>query len=234
MKTAIANSDDADLVRRVELFLVQRQLRPREGLSISASHGVVTLAGTACTFHRRQLLVSAARRVAGVIRIVDELEVPPRIETRTRVCSSPFKTVVPAASALAVFLVVGLAGCGRSSPPRVETYPARGVVTYQGQPAGGAFIALHPKGGAQDNAPTPTAIVRSDGTYELTTYDAGDGLPTGEYVVTLQWRKATRSGNEFLPGPNLLPAKYSRPETSDIVVRVATGQNQLPPIALKR
>ena len=77
-------------------------------------------------------------------------------------------------------------------------------------------------------------MVRPDGTFTATTYDAGDGVPAGTYIVTLQWRKATKSGNEFLPGPNLLPARYGRPDTSDIVVRIAEGRNDLPPIVLHR
>jgi hypothetical protein len=116
----------------------------------------------------------------------------------------------------------------------VPTHPAKGVITYQGQPVAGAFVALHPKEAAKPEAPTPTAIVQSDGSFAVTTYDAGDGLPEGEYVVTVQWRKAVKQGGDYLPGPNLLPAKYGRPDTSDVVVRVSAGQNELPPILLKR
>ena len=144
------------------------------------------------------------------------------------------RAVLSAASVLAVMIGALLVGCGRSGPARIATHPTKGAVTYQGTPVGGAFLALHPKGASHENAPTPTAIVQPDGTFALTTYDAGDGVPAGEYVVTLQWRKATKSGGEFVPGPNLLPAKYSRPETSDIVVRIAAGQNELAPIALRR
>ncbi|MBW8885605.1 MAG: hypothetical protein JF612_12715 [Planctomycetia bacterium] len=108
------------------------------------------------------------------------------------------------------------------------------MVTYQGQPIGGAFLALHPKAGASADVPTATAVVQSDGTFAITTYDRGDGVPQGDYVVTVQWRKAIKAGADFVPGPNLLPVKYSRPESSDVVVHVAAGTNQLPPIALKR
>jgi len=141
------------------------------------------------------------------------------------------KLLVLAAIAQTMIL---LAGCGRSGPPRVTPNPTNGSITYQGHPIGGAFLALHPKAGSPSDVPTATAVVQSDGTFAATTYDAGDGVPEGDYVVTVQWRKATKSGGDFVPGPNLLPAKYSRPESSDVVVHVASGINELPPILLKR
>ena len=134
----------------------------------------------------------------------------------------------------AVLAAVLLAGCGRSGPPRVPTHLAKGVITYQGQPVAGAFVALHPKEAAKPDVPTPTAIVQPDGSFAVTTYDSGDGVPEGEYVLTIQWRRAVKQGGEYLPGPNLLPAKYGKPETSDLVIRIATGQNELAPISLKR
>ncbi len=142
-----------------------------------------------------------------------------------------FKTCFLAAIASTSLLV---AGCGRAGPPRVETNPTKGSITYLGQPIGGAFLALHPKVGGASDVPTATAVVQSDGTFAVTTYDTGDGVPEGDYVVTVQWRKTTKAGGDYVPGPNLLPAKYSRPESSDVVVHVVSGSNQLLPIALKR
>ena len=79
---------DRDLQRRVALFVQQRQLTGGALLTVEARRGVVTLKGTAATFHQRQLLYSFARRVAGVIDVVDELDValpsvtPPPVTTR--------------------------------------------------------------------------------------------------------------------------------------------------------
>jgi BON domain len=229
---ATCASADADLARRVVLFLEQRHLIGGARLRVSADRGVVAVRGVVPTFHLRQLIVSAARRVAGATQIIDELEVdPPRTASlRTRVTQNA------ALLATTIVLIVGflLAGCGQSGPPRVATHPTKGSVTYQGQPAAGAFLALHPKGEPKSEAPTPTAIVQADGTFAVSTYDSGDGVPAGDYVVTIQWRKAVKSGNDYLPGPNLLPTRYGQPETSNLVVHVAAGQNDLPPIVLKR
>jgi len=227
------SATDEDLARRVQLFLDQKRLINRTRLMIEAHSGVVTIRGEVSTFHQRQLIVSAARRVAGATRIVDELQVdlPKVARPAARSTNQPLTNV---ASTLAIIILVILAGCGRSGPKRTATNPTKGSIRYQGQPIGGAFVALHPKAGASADVPTATAVVQADGRFAVTTYDSGDGVPEGDYVVTIQWRKATKSGGEFVPGPNLLPAKYSRPETSDVVVHVASGTNDLPPIVLKR
>jgi len=150
------------------------------------------------------------------------------------VAQSANRPLTIVASTVAIVVLLVLAGCGRSGPPRAATNPTTGSITYQGQPIVGAFLALPPKAGAAGDVPTATAVVRPDGKFAVTTYDTGDGVPEGDYVVTVQWRKATKSGGEFVPGPNLLPAKYTRPESSDVVVHVASGTNELPPIVLKR
>jgi len=224
---------DEDLSRRVALFLEQRRLLSGMRLVIKASRGIVTLCGTSPTFHQRQLIVAATRRVAGTIQIVDALKVDPpqAIRPTTRIAAGNLAIL---ACTLVLALGLLLTGCGRSGPPRVATHQAKGSATWQGRPLAGAFVALHPKNQIEPGAPTPTATVQPDGTFALTTYDAGDGVPEGEYVVTLQWRKTVKSGSEYVLGPNLLPVKYARPDTSDIVVRIAANQTELPPIALKR
>jgi hypothetical protein len=217
----------------VRLFLHQQRLINRAGLVIDTRRSVVTIRGVVATFHRRQLIVSAARRVAGVGQIVDQMHVESPQVARA-VAQSANRPLTIVASTVAIVVLLVLAGCGRSGPPRAATNPTTGSITYQGQPIVGAFLALHPKAGAAADVPTATAVVRPDGKFAVTTYDTGDGVPEGDYVVTVQWRKATKSGGEFVPGPNLLPAKYTRPESSDVVVHVASGTNELPPIVLKR
>ena len=224
---------DRDLQHRVALFIHQRQLTKGARLTVAARRGVVTLTGTVPTFHQRQLLITFARHVAGAVQVIDELEVdPPRVANQAPRAAA--QNVVALASTVALVAGLLLAGCSRSGPPRVTTHPAKGSITYQGQPISGAFLALHPKSSVPPDAPTATATVKADGTFAVSTYEASDGVPEGDYIVTIQWRKAVKTGGEYLPGPNLLPVKYSRPETSDVLVRIAAGQNALPPIALKR
>lgn len=77
---ANGTSTDRELQHRVALFIQQRQHPRGARLSVRARLGVVTLAGIVPSFHQRQLLVSLARRVAGVVQVYDELEVEARAD----------------------------------------------------------------------------------------------------------------------------------------------------------
>ena len=126
-----------------------------------------------------------------------------------------------------------LAGCGSRDPDRVPVFKTAGKVTFRNQPVDGAFLVLHPRAATTTDVPKPTALVKPDGSFEPTTFDTADGAPAGEYVVTVEWRKLVNVAGEWTQGPNLLPAKYSTPMTSGVIVKVAAGQNDLPAIVLR-
>jgi len=120
--------------------------------------------------------------------------------------------------------------CGCSSKPadnRTQVFPADVKITYKGFPAAGAFVVFHPKTPRPD-VPAPRAEVNKHGVVTVSTYDGGDGAPEGEYTVTIEWRKLVKKGQDLVQGPNVIPAKYSRPNTSDINFTVtAAGPNKL-------
>jgi hypothetical protein len=129
-------------------------------------------------------------------------------------------------------VVLPACGCGRSGENHVAVHPVQGAIQFRGQPMEGAFVALHPKS-ATDGVPTPRATVAKDGTFTVTTYDGNDGAPEGDYVVTVQWYRPVRVGNDLVGGPNVLPAKYASVRTSDVQIRIAAGENRLQPIQLR-
>lgn len=129
--------------------------------------------------------------------------------------------------------VLTAAGCSETPTGRVPVHKTSGVITVDGRAPEGALIVLHPKSPAGD-APSASGRVKNDGTFELTTYETGDGAPEGEFVVTLDWRKLEKVNGEFVLGPNLAPKAYTRPATSNAVVRVASGMSVLPKLEIKR
>lgn len=127
-------------------------------------------------------------------------------------------------------------GCGaKQDPNRLPVFPASGKVTFQGQPPVGALVVLHPKVSTpQNESVRPRAYVKADGSFELSSYESNDGAPAGDYAVVVVWPKPVKSpSGEASAGPNVLPPKYARPETSPAIVKIAEGSNQLNPIIVK-
>ncbi len=72
---AQANETDRDLERRVSAFLAGRNVPALRRLYVRSSQGVVTLRGHVATFYEKQLGGSVARRVAGVVQLIDDINV---------------------------------------------------------------------------------------------------------------------------------------------------------------
>jgi BON domain len=66
---------DRDLERRVKAFLADRNLPALRRLGVRSQRGVVTLRGRVRTFYEKQLSGQSARRVAGVVDVIDATEV---------------------------------------------------------------------------------------------------------------------------------------------------------------
>ena len=71
-----------DLRQRITRFLQQRGVPSVKRLQIEVSGGIVTLRGTVSSFYERQLCISCCEHVAGVMRLVDDLQVQlPRLKS---------------------------------------------------------------------------------------------------------------------------------------------------------
>jgi hypothetical protein len=132
---------------------------------------------------------------------------------------------------LAAILILHCAGCSKSES-HVPVNPVAGAIHFRGQPAEGAFVSLYPKN-ETGGVPRPRASVAKDGTFIVSTFNGSDGAPEGDYIVTVQWFKPVRQGSDLVGGPNVLPAKYASPKTSNVTIHVAAGENHLPPIQLR-
>ena len=68
-------ADDADLKRRVESFLFERNRKALRTVDVDVVQGSVILHGRVNSFYEKQLCLSCCQRVAGVLKLVDEIEV---------------------------------------------------------------------------------------------------------------------------------------------------------------
>lgn len=109
-----------------------------------------------------------------------------------------------------------------SGPPYAPkpVQPAGGMVLLDGKPVPDAYVVFQ----AAKGGPRADAITEADGTFKLSTHKAGDGCPVADYAVTIiQPKPFYDSTGKF--GPNQLPEKYSRAETSGLNVKVLEGTN---------
>lgn len=76
-------------------------------------------------------------------------------------------------------------GCGGDEPFRKATSPVKGKVTVNGAAPGSEIqMECHPVNGMDTQHPTASqAAVDAEGNFSISTYEAGDGIPAGDYVL---------------------------------------------------
>lgn len=147
----------------------------------------------------------------------------------------PLARLAALLSAIAIGGLLPAVGCGRAEATRLAVFPVKGQVTLNGKPLSNALVVLHPKTPAPGQSTTPRATTDANGDFQVSTYDTNDGAPTGEYAVTIQHFPLLQKGESFEPGPNSLPKKLSKPDTTDLPpVKVASEPLTIPTFALKR
>jgi hypothetical protein len=108
---------------------------------------------------------------------------------------------------------------------RRPTYPVQAKVTLDGKPIPGAFVVFRGTG-TERRQPRADGTVEADGSLRMSTYTAFDGVPAGEFGMTVELRKPLFTADGKI-GPNLLPAKYASISTSGLKFTVSPGKNVL-------
>ena len=88
--------------------------------------------------------------------------------------------------AAVVLLAFVAAGCG-SAAGRPKLGKVSGKVTHKGQPVTSGEVTFTPatgKGGESGNV--AFGKIGADGSYDLTTFDTGDGAVLGQHIVTVR------------------------------------------------
>lgn len=66
---------DSELKRRVQLFLAGRNMPGLRRVDVDVTGDTVVLKGRVRTFYEKQLAAHCCRRVAGVIKVIDAMDV---------------------------------------------------------------------------------------------------------------------------------------------------------------
>jgi hypothetical protein len=115
---------------------------------------------------------------------------------------------------------------GVSTANRKKTHPVRGKVFFEGTPVPGAMVVFQQASAGNNSRPLRAdGLVEADGSFVLSTYTANDGAPEGEYGVTVVCRKPLYEASGK-PGPNTLPDRYAKPETSGLKFTVKPDANE--------
>jgi Calcineurin-like phosphoesterase len=108
---------------------------------------------------------------------------------------------------------------------RKPTHPVRGWVFVDGAAAGGATVSFYLPAAEGKKAPrfVGDAIVEGDGSFVMSTYGAFDGVPAGEYLVTVAF-----DGRYGQPKDrkDWVPAAYTKAATTPLRVNVKLGKNE--------
>jgi serine/threonine-protein phosphatase CPPED1 len=144
-------------------------------------------------------------------------------------------TMKPAGPVLANIMLDGIVPENLTLPETTEpvpqydrkaTHPVRGVVYLDGAPAAGATVSFYSKdaAGRKGLRFAGDGAVEGDGSFVASTYGAFDGLPIGEYAVTVAYDGRYGAG---LDKKSLIPAAYTKAETSPLTATVKAGKNDL-------
>lgn len=248
---------NADLLDQVKAALASRSIPGLNRIELELSSGELVMRGNLASEGERLLALRVAGQVPGVTNVVDTLTVAQSGRMTAAKSAPAILAVKPAQRSgpgavsrlieslsgfnikhgVSAAAVMGLLGFGLwsfagSSRP-VSVHPVKGRLMMNGEPLADAAIVLHRIGHSKIPANLhPRARAKGDGTFALETFDPADGAPNGDFVATVCLNKAIETDGETLPGPNVLPAVYSRPETSPLKIKITSSTRELQPLEL--
>ena len=126
-------------------------------------------------------------------------------------------------------LVFLIGGCS-NDPNMPKLGKVNGTVTYQGKPLDAGRVVFTPAAGkGGESGQGATGEINSNGTYEMTTFNTGDGAILGQHVVTVVVQKGempkpdAHSQIKYELPKNLAPSKYATADKSPLRCTVVEG-----------
>ena len=135
-------------------------------------------------------------------------------------------------STVAVAVSVAVAGCDSGRP---ATYPVEGKVVFpDGTPLTGGMVEFEFVGG-EGNPLNARGRIEEDGTFCLSTFEAGDGALAGEHRAIVRPPAPDYSPRKSGPLPKrIIDPRFERYGTSDLRFTVKEGKNDFITIQVAR
>ncbi len=97
-------------------------------------------------------------------------------------------------------------------------------VLYKGKPLTNAVVVFYSYSATTKKySRSSDAMTEADGSSAMSTYTAFDGVPAGDYTVTITWQEP-RYDESGKPTPNKLPAKYAKTQDSPLKATIKAGE----------
>ncbi len=145
------------------------------------------------------------------------------------ISTSALKSLFPTTLILVWIILPTFAACSPNKDDFPKCYPVKGKVLYNGKPMVSAVLTFQtlPYEDGKWEQRKPKAIVKVDGSFELSTYKLNDGAPAGEYAMTIRW-----SADAEGLGPDLLKGRYRDAKSPARKFTFSEGENQLETIEI--
>lgn len=112
-------------------------------------------------------------------------------------------------------VVAIFAGC--SGDGRLPTYPATGKVAFpDGSPLGGGWIACE----SPEHSVAARGVIEADGTFELGTYEPGDGAVAGRHLVAITPASPEGYDPDQGTAPPAIDQRFTHMDTSGLEIKV--------------
>jgi hypothetical protein len=131
-----------------------------------------------------------------------------------------------------MLITATVAGCSRG-PERLTLVEVSGKLLVNGKPAPGAVVCYHPQAPITGGNAVPFGIVDQQGRYQPGTYVAADGLPVGQYDVTVIWPTALIVDGVEVPSDDRFRGQHSNRARAVQSVTITAETSELPTIELK-
>ena len=106
---------------------------------------------------------------------------------------------------------------------RKPVFPVTGVILVDNKPVQMLAVRCANVAGIDKADPTiSSAFTDEAGKFQISTFNKGDGVPEGEYVLTFEWGTMNLISMQY-GGPDKLKGKYSDPKTSQVKFTVTAG-----------
>jgi len=257
-----AHLSDDEIQGKIERVLESSMIPAFSSLKIIVFNGCAILKGKVETDYERKLAIQMIRRVPGVRKVDDALQVlelqspqkntlgmssskgrPDRTKSKRQKADLDDsdngwilryrRQLVAACIAL---LAIGYTFWprGNGSEPLVnKLVPVSGKLLLEEESLSGAQLTFFAmRSDKEFDSPVMTTTIK-DGMFKIGDHWNKLGLRPGKYAVVVEYQAVTiGEDGEAVFGPNLIPRVYCKPETSPLKIEIAENKSEIGPLKI--